>query len=584
MPDNPQPQGSPAESGLSPVAEPVPSAAGPASGPPGSLTQASWPEGSGSEVSEAEGSIKPQGPYGPAQPLVWLAGGALMFSVFATVALFGLLLVQGARTFWPGRIEKVATVDGQVFLGEFWASEPGPEGLDRRYVFHVAGSAATFISPGGNYVKVPQSQILSREQPHWAVVIERLNGRPLFGIPEGLLINQQQNSQEQSQQSPKAVWQEMQRLLPTLIRLREQSAELTQTIPLASEPAKAAPASSAPASSAQASSAQARSGAELLGRYLVQVRVPGYGPPQQEEVVLVDLAEVVRAYPANQLSWWGQLQVYLWRWFDFLTTGPRQGGTRGGLLPAIWGTAVLTLLMTVAVIPAGVLTALYLREYARSRTLVTVVRIAVTNLAGVPGIVFGVFGLGFFCTLIGGSLDELFYPDRSTAVWAGGGVLWAALTLALLTVPVVIVATEEGLASVPADIRAASHACGASRWQTIRRVVLPRALPGILTGGILAVARGAGEVAPLLLLGAAQTARELPIDSSFPYLHLDRTFMHLGYQVYATGLRDGGPPSPSSPDLVYTTTCFLVALIAALNLTAAWLRAGIRRHRVSLES
>jgi phosphate transport system permease protein len=240
----------------------------------------------------------------------------------------------------------------------------------------------------------------------------------------------------------------------------------------------------------------------------------------------------------------------------------------------------MTLVMTVAVVPFGVLAALYLREYATQGIVVSAVRVAVNNLAGVPSIVFGVFGLGFFCYLVGGGIDAVFYPEHgSDPVFGKGGLLWASLTLALLTLPVVIVATEEALSAVPNSMREGSYACGASKWQTIRRIVLPRALPGILTGTILAVARGAGEVAPLMLVGAVNTAPALPVDTEPPFVHPSRSFMHLGFHIYDLGFQ--APDGDAARPMVYTTMLLLIALVATLNLAAMWLRARLRRRFTS---
>ncbi|MDQ3332193.1 MAG: phosphate ABC transporter permease PstA, partial [Planctomycetota bacterium] len=219
----------------------------------------------------------------------------------------------------------------------------------------------------------------------------------------------------------------------------------------------------------------------------------------------IPVAEIVRGFPANRLGFAERLKVYLSRWAEFLLAEPREANTEGGVFPAIWGTVAMTLIMTIAVVPFGVLAALFLREYAKAGVVVSAVRIAVNNLAGVPSIVWGVFGLGFFCYVVGAGIDEAFYPayvSENKPVFGTGGLMWASLTLALLTLPVVIVATEEALSAVPNSMREGSYACGASKWQTIRRIVLPRALPGIMTGMILAMARGAGEVAPLMLVGA----------------------------------------------------------------------------------
>jgi phosphate transport system permease protein len=208
------------------------------------------------------------------------------------------------------------------------------------------------------------------------------------------------------------------------------------------------------------------------------------------------------------------------------------------------------------------------------------VRIAVNNLAGVPSIVFGVFGLGFFCYIVGGRIDSLFFPAKlPTPTFGTGGILWASLTLALLTLPVVIVATEEALAAVPGSMREGSYACGASRWQTIRRIVLPRAMPGIMTGMILAIARGAGEVAPLMLVGAAKLAPELPLDGRFPFLHLERSFMHLGFHIYDLGFQSQN--SEAAKPMVFTTTLLLIALILLLNVAAVTIRTRLRARFVT---
>lgn len=289
------------------------------------------------------------------------------------------------------------------------------------------------------------------------------------------------------------------------------------------------------------------------------------------------LGDIVRAYPANQLSFFDKLSIYGSRWYEFIFDNPRNVNTEGGVFPAIWGTLTMTILMSILVVPFGVLAALYLREYARPGPLVTSIRIAVNNLAGVPSIVFGVFGLGFFCYILGGSVDQLFFTNRLPSPTFGtGGILWASLTLALLTVPVIIVSTEEALAAVPRSMREGSYACGASKWQTIRRIILPRAMPGILTGMILAMARGAGEVAPLMLVGAMKLAPELPVDTVFPFVHPERSFMHLGFHIYDVGFQS--PDSESAKPMVFTTTLLLICLIGVLNLAAMWLRNRLRKH------
>ena len=372
--------------------------------------------------------------------------------------------------------------------------------------------------------------------------------------------------------------------------------------------------------------------------------------PQQKPV---NCAEIVRLFPANRLSLGGKLQVYGARWREFLLDNPREANTEGGVFPAIWGTIVMTLIMTLAVVPFGVIAALYLREYTRSGPIVSLVRISINNLAGVPSIVYGVFGLAFFCYAMGAFIDggaknaqfgalpsntwylllaatvgvgvvafllsilgsgthpsqdgikrrlgklapalwllslvcagvlifkspffDGFYEARLPAPTFGKeGLLWASLTLALLTLPVVIVATEEALSAVPNSLREGSLACGASKWQTIYRIVLPHARPGILTGAILAMARGIGEVAPLMLVGALPVAPDLPLDGEFPYFHGSRSFMHLGYQIYWLGFQSQN--SEASKPLVFTCTLLLILIVISLNLAAILLRARLRRR------
>ncbi|MCI0617403.1 phosphate ABC transporter permease PstA, partial [bacterium] len=286
--------------------------------------------------------------------------------------------------------------------------------------------------------------------------------------------------------------------------------------------------------------------------------------------------QIVSYFYPNQMSWLQRMGLFMKRIWVFVSDEPREANTEGGIFPAIFGTFVMTLLLSVAVTPFGVLAAIYLREYAKQGVFVRSVRIAVNNLAGVPSIVFGVFGLGFFVYLMGGTIDRLFFSDvLPTPTFGTGGIVWAALTLALMTVPVVIVATEEALAAVPRGTREGSLACGASKWQTIQRVVLPAAAPGILTGLILAMARGAGEVAPLMLVGVVKLAPSLPLDTSYPFFHLDQKFMHLGFHIYDLGFQS--PDSEAAKPMVFATTFFLILLVVILNLGAIIIRDKLRK-------
>lgn len=302
-----------------------------------------------------------------------------------------------------------------------------------------------------------------------------------------------------------------------------------------------------------------------------------------DQVTEVEFAEIVRAFLPNQLSLFGKIGVYFQKLAEFLTEEPREANTEGGIFPAIFGTVMMVLLMSVFVTPFGVVAAVYLREYARQGFITRIIRIAVNNLAGVPSIVYGVFGLGFFIYIIGGEIDQLFYPEALPAPTFGtGGLLWASLTLALLTVPVVIVATEEGLARIPRSVREGSLALGATKFETLWRVVLPMASPAMMTGLILAVARAAGEVAPLMLVGVVKLAPSLPLDGNYPYLHLDQKFMHLGFHIYDVGFQS--PNVEAARPLVFATALLLVIVIAALNLTAVALRNRLREKYKALDS
>jgi phosphate transport system permease protein len=290
----------------------------------------------------------------------------------------------------------------------------------------------------------------------------------------------------------------------------------------------------------------------------------------------VPVALIVRAVRPNAMGTFSKLGLYISRIWEFLSAAPRESNTEGGIFPAIFGTVMMVFLMSVAVAPLGVLAALYLREYAKQGLLVRVVRIAVNNLAGVPSIVFGVFGLGFFVYLVGGNLDRLFYPESlPTPTFGTGGILWASLTLALLTVPVVIVATEEGLAAVPRIVREGSLALGATKFETTWRVVVPAAAPGILTGLILAMARAAGEVAPLMIVGMVKLAPTLPVDHHFPFVHFERKFMHLGFHIYDVGFQS--PNVEATKPLVFATALLLILVVTAMNLVAIAARNHLRR-------
>ena len=297
----------------------------------------------------------------------------------------------------------------------------------------------------------------------------------------------------------------------------------------------------------------------------------------------ITLDKIAAAHKPNDMNIFSKLATYFHNVWMFLSGDPREANTEGGVFPAIFGTVLMVLLMTILVTPLGVIAAIYLREYANQGFITQTVRIAVNNLAGVPSIVYGVFGLGFFVYFVGGSMDRIFYPEAAPSPGFGTpGLLWASITLALLTLPVVIVATEEGLSRIPRALKEGSLALGATKAETLWRVVLPMATPSIMTGVILAIARAAGEVAPLMLVGVVKLAPTLPLDMNAPFLHLDRKFMHLGFHIYDVGFQS--PNVEAARPLVYATAFLLVLVVAALNLSAVGLRNRLREKYKALES
>jgi phosphate transport system permease protein len=271
--------------------------------------------------------------------------------------------------------------------------------------------------------------------------------------------------------------------------------------------------------------------------------------------VIVSMLTVIFIGGWKNLSW------------EFLTQFPREGMTRGGIFPAIVGTALMTLIMTVAAVPFGAITAVYLSEYASEGSILAgAIRFAVKTLAVVPSIIFGLFGLGFFIKFIGVHMDNLFY--KGDLHWGQPDILWASLTMALLTLPIVIVSVEESIRTVPREVREASLALGATKWQTIRKVVLPGSMTGILTGTILAISRGAGEVAPILFTGAAYFLADLPHSPS-------DQFMSLGYHIYIMSTQSTNVDE--TLPIQFATTLVLLLLTFSLSMVAVTLRYRIRK-------
>ena len=532
------------------------------------------------------------------EPWVWLTAGSLAIASVMIVGLLVFIAVRGAATFWPRPLVAVSLTDGQRVLGEVTdrelsgeTSEGSGQTVGRQLI-----RTANFELSGEHYRWIDDTAVDSIDRPDWATAVERLEGGRFHGYPVRLL-----RSGEPVAEGPAAAWQEYRRIHPEVRRRyakavwidRHQRGELQRELRAARLAVAAARLEAGAESAAVAAAAAAE--AEVTARVAEQSRELDAATSRlreanrqwafefrtaDDQLVTLPLDQMVQAWQPNRLGLLGKLQVYGARWWEFLADDPREANSAGGVFPAIWGTVAMTLIMALLVAPFGVLAALYLREYASSGPLTSTVRIAINNLAGVPSIVYGAFGLGFFCYGVGGRIDELFFRASLVAdnqpTFGTGGLLWAALTLALLTLPVVIVATEEALAAVPNSMREGSYACGASKWQTIRRIVLPRALPGIMTGLILAMARGAGEVAPLMLVGVKKLALELPVDGTFPYVHPEREFMHLAYLIYDVGFQS--PDSQAAQPMVFTITFLLVAIIAILNIAAIWLRSRLRKR------
>lgn len=525
--------------------------------------------------------------------LVWLTGSALGMCLVMILGMLVVILTNGLGIFWPAPIEQVALKDGSLLAGELTQRQviPDPDNPDHQKKHRVQFKVGNRDLYGIDFRWVDEDQIALRTHPRGIYLVERSEYGPLIGTPVRVLDGEQEVADEASaasrvpalvakaardRQAVRAIEKdEIGAVNYSLeqIRLERRKLDYRQKQDASRDFSQERKALD------ERETQQKAVYAELEQKHAAQMEAVGGTrvvfktvDGQEKELRALD---VYRAYPANDLRWAGRAAVYASRLWAFLTEEPREANTEGGIFPAIFGTVMMVFLMSLAVVPLGVLTALYLREYAKQGPLVRTVRIAVNNLAGVPSIVFGVFGLGFFVYFVGGTIDRVFYPEAlPTPTYGTGGILWAAMTLSLLTVPVVIVAAEEALAAVPRSMREASLAMGATKFQTILRVVLPAAAPGILTGLILAMARAAGEVAPLMMTGVVKLAPELPMDGFFPFFHLDRKFMHLGFHIYDVGFQS--PNVEAAKPMVYTTTVFLLIIVVLLNLTAITVRNYLR--------
>lgn len=541
-------------------------------------------------------------------PWIWTNASAVSISLLAVFGLLYLIMIRGLGYFWPADVIAVDFLDkggiSRHVIGEIWDSEevktevlrangfdlPHGELFVTRYIFKVGNRDAY----GNDFQLLVKPGITNEQRPEDLLVVVRREWGNLYGY-----LQEIKEDGRSVTTNPEEAWQEfiprMERAVGLYdaakqiekkdigainfqlekLRLRARRLELEHAL---------TPASQALLDAERNQLGEQRTVFEkrLTELYQQTERDSFAVKIQDGRIVTVPFSKVVKAYRPNELNVFQKLGMYLANVWEFITDEPREANTEGGVFPAIFGTVIMVMIMAIMVTPLGVIAAVYLREYAKQGALTRTIRIAVNNLAGVPSIVYGVFGLGFFVYIVGGNIDSLFYPEAAPApVFGTPGVLWSSLTLAIMTLPVVIVATEEGLSRIPRSIREGSLALGATKFETLWRTVIPMASPAIMTGLILAIARAAGEVAPLMLVGVVKLAPSLPLDGNAPFVHLDRKFMHLGFHIYDVGFQS--PNVEAARPLVYATSLLLVIVIVVLNLAAIYFRNHLREKYRALE-
>ena len=536
---------------------------------------------------------------------IWLFAGALACCVTLVSAVMILILVKGFAHFMPRALYAFEIRNGEetlALVGEIVSEETVPRAqlIGSGYKPRVDADfyERTLVKVGNreygsDFVWVVRDGIASQTRPKDLMTIERREYGNFYGYPIAMTTGTEDPTQYDLRSMPPAEWY---RLLRTntrramrlfarahdlerddlgkinygieQLRLRARRLELERQ---ASPQALAAITQERNALQERydALAAELNSINQQLARdTLIMQTADG-------KEARIPFARIVRLYQPNRLNGFARMRIYAVRLVEFITGAPRESNTEGGIFPAIFGTVMMVLLMTIFVLPLGVIAAIYLYLYAKQNRLTRMVRIAVNNLAGIPSIVYGMFGLGFFVYTIGGGIDRLFYPEAlPSPTFGSGGILWASLTLALLTLPVVIVATEEGLVRIPRNLTEGSMALGATRLETLLKISIPVASPAIMTGMILAIARATGEVAPLMLVGAVKLAPSLPLDGNFPFIHAERKFMHLGFHIYDLGFQS--PNIEAARPLVYATAALLIMIIVILNFTAVYLRNRLR--------
>lgn len=541
-------------------------------------------------------------------PWIWLTAGAVSINLILVVGLLALIAVRGLGHFWPANIVEYRYQDqtGQasVIIGEEVASSLLPEAQAKAAGHEVLNNAEYLVQflvktgnrdiLGSDFRWIQEQYIQQKSEPQDLISIERREWGNFYGrlvavkesgsvIAEGdqawavaqeklaRALDLHDEIDDLQDHDVGAINYSLERL-----RLKQRSLELKNQW---NESTRLEFANQKQELEKQYQALQQKLGE--LNREVKRTSLVVADASQKQ--INIPLNRIVKLTRPNAMGVFNKSIEYIRTFFTFITDEPREANTEGGIFPAIFGTVLMVLLMAIVVTPFGVIAAVYLREYAKQGFITRIIRIAVNNLAGVPSIVYGVFGLGFFVYILGGSIDRIFFPEAAPApVFGTPGLLWASLTLALLTLPVVIVATEEGLSRIPKSIREGSLALGATKAETLWRTVLPMASPAIMTGLILAVARAAGEVAPLMLVGVVKLAPTLPLDGNFPYLHLDRKFMHLGFHIYDVGFQS--PNVEAARPLVYATSLLLVMVIVGLNMFAIAIRNNLREKYRALEN
>lgn len=540
-------------------------------------------------------------------PWIWLNAAAVSACLIMIIGVLGLIVVRGIGHFWPAQVTQFSyqEADGQAktIFAEIVDTSVTPAIAAKISGYIMADNEEDLVQyqiktgnrdvTGADFRWLQKRNIRSQDQPANLMVVERREWGNFYGQLVAVKENGKtlaDTEQAWSVAQPKidealSVYEEIAHLEKKEIgainynleqlRLKGRRLELKDQL---DETAKV---------SIENEKTELK---KQYDQYQIQLRtlyqkIRGaslIAKTDSGKEVDIPLAKVVRIYQPNNMNLFQKIGHYFSKLSEFLTDDPREANTEGGIFPAIFGTIMMVLIMSIIVTPFGVIAAVYLREYAKQGFTTRLIRIAVNNLAGVPSVVYGVFGLGFFVYILGGNIDKLFYPESAPApVYGTPGLLWASITLALLTLPVVIVATEEGLARIPKSIREGSLALGATKFETLWNTVLPMASPAIMTGMILAVARAAGEVAPLMLVGVVKLAPTLPLDGNAPFIHLDRKFMHLGFHIYDVGFQS--PNVEAARPLVYATALLLVLVIIGLNLSAIIIRNNLREKYRALE-